>query len=323
MRALITGCAGFIGSHLGERLLEEGCAVRGVDCFNENYGRQAKLDNLRQAQQWDDFEFVPVDLSRGELDDLVEGCDVVVHLAAEPGVRPSWGERFEAYVRNNVIATQHLLDTLVRVAPETRLVYASSSSIYGMTAELPVPEEAKPAPHSPYGVTKLTGEHLCQTYRDNHGIALVTLRYFTAYGPRQRPDMAFHRFCRAALDRRPIHVFGDGTQSRDFTYVDDVVSATREATFREGIEGMTFNIGAGSRTSVREALELIEELAGYPLEVSYEETRAGDVRHTAADVSAAAALLGFAPGGALEDGLRAEFEWLAAAERGRPVSPVE
>jgi UDP-glucuronate 4-epimerase len=323
VRALVTGCAGFIGSHLSEQLLEEGWDVLGVDCFNENYGRPAKLENLREAQQWDGFEFVPVDLSRGELDDLVADCDIVIHLAAEPGVRPSWGERFEAYVRNNIVATQHLLDSLLKVGPKTRLVYASSSSIYGMAAELPAAEIAKPAPHSPYGVTKLAAEHLCQSYRENHGLPLVILRYFTVYGPRQRPDMAFHRFCRAAITGESIQVFGDGTQSRDFTYVEDLVSATREAAIRDEAIGRIFNIGAGSRVTVKEALGLIEEFAGRGLDVSYGDPRPGDVRHTAADTNAAAAVLGFDPKQPFEAGLRAEFEWLAAGDRARKHSRAE
>jgi nucleoside-diphosphate-sugar epimerase len=313
VRALITGCAGFIGSHLSERLLGDGWDVLGIDCFNENYGRRAKLENLREAQQWDAFEFVPVDLSRGDLADLVADCDVVLHLAAEPGTA-SWGDRFDAYVRNNIVATQHLLDALVASSGQTRLVYASSSSVYGANVPLPATETATPSPHSPYGVTKLAAEHLCRAYRENHGLQVVTLRYFSVYGPRQRPDMAFHRFCRAAIAGQPIHVYGDGSQSRDFTYVDDVVDATREAVTREGPDGSIINVGAGSRVTVREALAQIERFSGRPLEVSFGERRPGDVPHTAADTTLAAAELGFAPRHAFEDGLRAEFDWLAAGD---------
>jgi UDP-glucuronate 4-epimerase len=323
MRALITGCAGFIGSHLSERLLADGWNVLGIDCFNENYGRRAKLENLHEAQQWEAFEFVPVDLSRGDLAGLVADCDVVFHLAAEPGVRPSWGDRFDAYLRNNVVATQHLLDALIATSSRKRLVYASSSSIYGTAIPLPAAEDATPAPHSPYGVTKLAAEHLCRAYRENHGLNLVTLRYFSVYGPRQRPDMAFHRFCRAAIEGEPVRVYGDGMQSRDFTYVNDVVAATSEAAVRDGIDGGTFNIGAGSRVTLRDALGLIEEYAGHPLDVSFEERQPGDVRHTAADTTAASAGLGFAPRHSFEDGLRAEFDWLAAADPLRPLTRVD
>ena len=194
MRALVTGCAGFIGSHLTESLLDDGWTVVGIDCFNDNYARPQKLRNLERSMEWDGFEFVPIDLSRGDLYDLVEDCDVVFHLAAEPGVRSSWGSRFESYVRNNVMATQHLLEAAKR-CPEKRFVYASSSSIYGDAEQLPTPEFVTPRPFSPYGVTKLASEHLCRLYNGNFGVDTVGLRYFTVYGPRQRPDMAFTIFC--------------------------------------------------------------------------------------------------------------------------------
>ena len=225
MRTLVTGCAGFIGSHLTESLLADGHVVLGVDCFNDNYGRRDKLENLAHAQQWDGFEFVPVDLSRGDLHDLVEECDVVFHLAAEPGVRASWSGRFETYVRNNVVATQHLLEAARRV-PERRVVYASSSSVYGQAEQLPTAEDVLPQPFSPYGMTKLAAEHLCGLYHANYGVETVSLRYFTVYGPRQRPDMAFNIFCRAALAGETITIYGDGSQTRDFTFVGDIVAAT-------------------------------------------------------------------------------------------------
>jgi UDP-glucuronate 4-epimerase len=228
VKFIVTGCAGFIGSHLAESLLDDGHHVVGLDCFNANYGRREKLRNLERAREWDGFEFVPIDLSRGELAEFVSDCDVVFHLAAEPGVRHSWGTRFEAYLRNNVLATQLLLDAM-RPYPEKRLVYASSSSIYGEAESFPTLESVTPRPMSPYGATKLMGEHLCELYAANHGISFVALRYFSVYGPRQRPDMAFNLFCRAALTGEPIEVFGDGNQTRDFTYVSDVVTATRAA----------------------------------------------------------------------------------------------
>src|SRR4051794_1145653 len=221
MRALVTGCAGFIGSHLTESLLADGASVVGVDCFNDNYGRREKIGNLEQARDWEAFDFVPIDLARGDLQDIVVDCDVVFHLAAEPGVRASWGSRFETYVRNNVVATQHLLDAVT--ASRAKLVYASSSSVYGQAETFPTREDALPAPFSPYGVTKLTAEHLCQTYFANFGVEAVSLRFFSVYGPRQRPDMAFNIFCRAILEGRPLNVYGDGGQTRDFTYVADVV----------------------------------------------------------------------------------------------------
>ena len=309
MRALITGCAGFIGSHLTQALLGRGDAVVGIDCFNDNYGRAQKLRNLRHVTDWDSFEFVPVDLSRGDLAELTAGCDAIFHLAAEPGVRSSWGERYGQYVQNNIVATQHLLDA-VKERPEVRFVYASSSSIYGDAEALPTPEDALPRPISPYGQTKLSAEHLCQLYRANYDVDSVSLRYFTVFGPRQRPDMAFHIFCRAALEGRPVNVFGDGRQTRDFTYVSDVVAATAAAGEATLDDHRAFNIGGGTPTSVRQVLDLISELAGGSLEVDYLSREDGDVKDTGADTSRARAQLGFAPETSLEEGLSAEFEWM-------------
>jgi UDP-glucuronate 4-epimerase len=308
MRALVTGCAGFIGSHLTESLLEDGHEVVGVDCFNENYGRKQKLRNLERARQWDQFDFVPVDLSRGDLAELTVDCGVVYHLAAEPGVRASWGRRFDAYVRNNVMATQLLLDAVIS-EPGKRLVYASSSSVYGEAEAQPTSESALPRPFSPYGVTKLSAEHLCEAYRDNFGLDVVMLRYFSVFGPRQRPDMAFHRFCRAAMSDEGIEVYGDGAQTRDFTYVGDIVAATRLASESSVSSGRTYNVGGGLRASVNEALEIIGSLADRPLQVAYLDAQAGDVRETGADTSRARADLGFNPRTTLKEGLEAEFDW--------------
>jgi UDP-glucose 4-epimerase len=311
VKALVTGCAGFIGSHLTEALLADGISVVGADCFNDNYGRREKLHNLETAREWDHFDFVPVDLSRGELRDLVEECDIVYHLAAEPGVRPSWGLRFDQYLRNNVLATQLLLEAM-RDFPGTRFVYASSSSIYGDAEALPTPEATTPRPHSPYGMTKLAGEHLCTLYHGNHGVDTVALRYFSVFGPRQRPDMAFNIFCRAALSGEPITVFGDGRQTRDFTYVGDVVAATRAAAAAPDLGDRVFNVGGGSRTALAEAIELIGEFGGRPLEVRQLPAQDGDVRDTGADTALARQRLGFTPSTTFEDGLRAEFDWVSS-----------
>ena len=310
MRALVTGCAGFIGSHLTESLLADGHDVVGIDCFNENYGRSQKLRNLEHARQWDGFDFVPVDLSRGDLVELTADCDVVYHLAAEPGVRASWGRRFDAYVRNNVMATQLLLDAVI-AEPGRRMVYSSSSSVYGQAEALPTTETALPRPFSPYGVTKLSAEHLCEAYRDNWGLEVVMLRYFSVFGPRQRPDMAFHRFCRAAIHGEQIEVYGDGAQTRDFTYVTDIVQATRLASEADAAPGRTYNVGGGLRASVNDALEIVGALADRPLRVDYQDAQAGDVRETGADTARARGELGFDPQTSLEEGLRAEFEWAA------------
>ena len=309
MRALVTGCAGFIGSHLGESLLRDGHSVVGIDCFNDNYGRPQKLQNVQELMSWDAFEFVPVDLSRGDLKSLTDDCDAVFHLAAEPGVRPSWREnRYDFYNRNNVLATQHLLSAM-RDAPK-RLVYASSSSVYGDSEVFPTPETAVPRPISPYGMSKLSGEHLCHMYEKHFGIETVSLRYFTVFGPRQRPDMAFHRFCRAAVEGTQISVYGDGRQTRDFTYVEDIISATRAAAGTDVPTDSVYNIGGGTPASIRDVLDLLRDFAGGDLNVEYLSPEAGDVRDTEADTSAARRDLGFAPTTALKDGLLAEFEWV-------------
>jgi UDP-glucuronate 4-epimerase len=311
MRALVTGCAGFIGSHLTESLLADGCDVVGVDCFNDNYGRPQKLRHLEAARDWHAFDFVPLDLAQGSVADLVEGIDVVFHLAAEPGVRSSWGGRFESYLRNNVKATQQLLEALAG-QEGTRLVYASSSSVYGDAEALPTSEDAEPRPLSPYGMTKLSAEHLCQIYAANHGVRHVTLRYFSVYGPRQRPDMAFNLFCRAALQGEPITVFGDGRQTRDFTFVDDVVAATRAAATAPEAVGRTYNVGGSSRVGLADALALLEEFLGRPLEIRHADRERGDAKDTAADIARARSDLGYTPSTDFPTGLRAEFDWMAS-----------
>src|SRR3954451_7080491 len=257
MRALVTGCAGFIGSHLADSLLADGHEVVGVDCFNDNYERTDKRRNLEHALEWSEFDFVPLDLVRGDLASLIDDVDAVFHLAAEPGVRSSWGPRFDNYQHNNVVATQRLLEA-ARRTPEKRFVYASSSSIYGQAEALPTPETTVPRPFSPYGVTKLAAEHLCEAYHGNFGVSAVSLRYFSVYGPRQRPDMAFNTFCRAAIAGRPLTLFGDGGETRAFTYVGDGAAATRAAAEAPGAVAGVYNVGGGSRVSVNEAIQLLE-----------------------------------------------------------------
>jgi UDP-glucuronate 4-epimerase len=310
MRALVTGCAGFIGSNLVDDLLSDGHDVVGVDCFNDNYGRRQKLRNLGQARSWDRFDFVPVDLSRGAVEDLVADCDVVFHLAAEPGVRSSWGQRFDSYLRNNVLATQHLLEAARAESPSKRFVFASSSSIYGQAERFPTPEDVIPCPQSPYGATKLAAEHLCGLYRSNFGVDTVSLRLFSVFGPRQRPDMAFSNFFAALLSGRPATVLGDGRQTRDFTYVGDVVRALRIAADVKGLTTRVFNIGGGARTSLMEVIGIIEDLAGAPLPIEMVQAVRGDVRDTAADTGLAHRQLGFEPQTSLREGLEAQFRWM-------------
>jgi nucleoside-diphosphate-sugar epimerase len=310
-RVLVTGCAGFIGSHLTEALLADGHDVVGLDCFSDNYPAVQKLANLARARDHDGFELHSVDLATADLDHILDGCDVVFHLAAEPGVRSSWGSRFDRFVHSNVEATQRLLEAL-RPTPGRRIVYASSSSIYGESEQLPTREDAPPRPLSPYGVTKLAGEQLCRVYHVNHGLETVALRFFTVFGPRQRPDMAFRRFCEAAARGGPIELYGDGRQSRDFTYVADVVRAIRAAGSAPRAPGRAYNVGGGSPISLNGALEQLAAIAGRPLDVSRAERESGDVLHTAADVTRAREDLGFAPATTFADGLSAEYEWVLA-----------
>jgi UDP-glucuronate 4-epimerase len=310
--ALVTGCAGFIGSHLTESLLRDGYEVLGVDCFNDNYGRGEKEANLALALGYDRFALRVADLASADAAELLAGRDVVFHLAAEPGVRTSWGARFDRFVRNNVVATQRLLEA-ARGTPETRFVYASSSSVYGDSERLPTTEEDTPRPLSPYGVTKLAAEQLCGLYHANHGVNTVALRFFTVYGPRQRPDMAFRRFCQSAVAGAPIRLYGDGRQSRDFTFVADVVAAVRAAGASTAGVGAVYNIGGGARVSVNNTLELLADIAGRRLDVRRGTRESGDVLHTGADIRRAREDLCFSPATGLEAGLRAEFEW--AVER--------
>jgi UDP-glucuronate 4-epimerase len=321
MRILVTGCAGFIGSHLTESLLGDGHAVVGVDCFNDNYARPEKLRNLQLARDWDAFDFVPIDLSRGDLHDIVEECEVCFHLAAEPGVRASWGTRFDHYLRNNVLTTQHLLEA-AKSLPERRFVYASSSSIYGHAADLPTPEDALPRPFSPYGATKLAGEHLCGLYQSNYGVQTVVLRYFSVYGPRQRPDMAFTIFGKALRDGLPVRLHGDGSQTRDFTYVGDVVLATRRAAIAKDAAGGVFNIGGGSQISLSDALSTLERIAGRRAAVEHVPVQKGDVRDTRASTERARIALDFSPKVGLEQGLDLQYQWLREAEASRSAFSV-
>jgi UDP-glucuronate 4-epimerase len=313
-RALVTGCAGFIGSHVAEALLARGDDVVGIDCFTDNYAREDKRANVAQACEHDGFTLVKADLVTMDVERLLDGCDAVYHLAAEPGVRSSWGQRFDRYLRNNIRATQRLLEASAR-EPGRRIVYASSSSVYGESEALPTPEDATPRPLSPYGVTKLAAEQLCRLYHAEQSVDAVALRFFSVYGPRQRPDMAFRRFCEAAAAGAPIEVFGDGRQTRDFTFVGDVVAAVLAAGEAGGVGGEAYNIGGGSRVSLASTLELLAAIAGRPLDVRHHERESGDVQDTGADIALAGEALGFAPRTDLRTGLAAEFAWVIERTR--------
>jgi UDP-glucose 4-epimerase len=309
MKALVTGAAGFIGSHLAGLLLDRGAEVTGLDCFTDYYARSIKEANLADNRGRGRFRFVEARIQDADLPALLDGVTHVFHLAAQAGVRTSWGRDFRTYTENNVEASQQLLECCVGL-PLERFVYASSSSIYGDNTAIPMREDARPQPVSPYGVTKLAAEQLCYLYHVNHGVPATSLRYFTVYGPRQRPDMGFHRFIRAAIAGDAISLFGDGEQTRDFTFVADAVAATAAAGTR-GVPGRAYNIGGGSRVSINEVLEMIGRVAGAPLTVRREPAQKGDMRDTFADTSLAKADLGFAPAVTLEEGIEAEYRWLS------------
>ncbi|HWW82100.1 MAG TPA: NAD-dependent epimerase/dehydratase family protein [Vicinamibacterales bacterium] len=309
MKALVTGVAGFIGSTLAERLVDQGADVVGIDCFTDYYPRPIKERNLsRLLGRPDRFRFVESRIQDADLGSLLNDRTHIFHLAAQAGVRKSWGRDFAVYTVNNIEATQMLLEACTKVKVE-RVVYASSSSVYGDHVPMPMKEDALPQPVSPYGVTKLAAEQLCTLYYLNYGVPTVSLRYFTVYGPRQRPDMGFHKFLRATLEGKPISVYGDGEQTRDFTFVADAVTATIAAATR-GFPGRVYNIGGGSRVSINEVLEMIGRVAGRRPLITADEAQKGDMRHTYADTWLARTDLGFAPSVELEQGLAAEHRWL-------------
>jgi nucleoside-diphosphate-sugar epimerase len=308
VKALVTGAAGFIGSTLVDRLLADGAHVTGVDCFTDYYARELKERNLEAARQHPRFAFVEASLLDADLPALLDGVTHVFHLAAQAGVRKSWGTEFDVYVINNVSATQRLLEACVG-RPLTRFVYASTSSVYGDAAAIPMREDARVEPVSPYGVTKLAGEHLCFLYQVNHGIPSVAVRFFTVYGPRQRPDMGFHRFLTAAIDGQTLTRYGDGEQTRDFTFVDDAVAATVAAGTR-GVIGRVYNVGGGSRVSVNDVFTIVSGIIGRDVRIDEQPPQKGDMRDTYADTSRAHEDLGYRPAISLADGLRAEYQWL-------------
>jgi UDP-glucose 4-epimerase len=310
MRALVTGAAGFIGSTLSERLVADGAEVVGLDCFTDYYPRPMKERNLKGLLGGQRFQFIESTIQQADLRGILAGCTHVFHLAAQAGVRKSWGTDFTVYTVNNVDATQVLLEAIAGAGHIERLVYASSSSVYGDLVAMPMREDALPQPVSPYGVTKLAAEQLCYLYYTNYRVPAVSLRYFTVYGPRQRPDMGFHKFLRAALRQEPMSLFGDGEQTRDFTYVHDAVGATIAAATR-GVPGRVYNIGGGSRVSMNQVIEMIGRVTGRQLNTTRDDAQKGDMRHTYADTTLARQDLGFAPRVGLEEGLAAEYQWLS------------
>lgn len=306
--ALVTGAAGFIGSHLTDALLAEGWEVRGVDVFTDYYEPARKRDNLAAALRSEHFELHQLDLAHAELAPWVEGCDVVFHLAAQAGVRASWSQDFQQYVDGNVLGTQRLLDAARAVHVE-RFVHASSSSVYGSAVPYPTEESATLGPENPYGVTKLAAEHLCTAYAASFGLSTVSLRYFTVYGSRQRPDMAIHRMIESALGGPAFELYGDGSQVRDFTHVSDVVSATLRAAVARLSPGEVLNVAGGHQVPLLEVLEQVERCVGASVVVEHRPVAVGDVHRTAASIKAAADVLEWAPAVSLAEGLDEQVAW--------------
>jgi nucleoside-diphosphate-sugar epimerase len=306
--ALVTGCAGFIGSHLCERLLADGWRVTGVDSFTDYYDPLRKLDNLRGFRDDPDFDLVECDLATAPLDGLLAGVDTVWHLAGQPGVRASFGDGFTDYLHANVLGTQRLLEAAAEHGGLHRFVYASSSSVYGNAAEMPTTERCPLRPVSPYGMTKVATETLAHTYFDLFGVPVVGLRYFTVYGPRQRPDMAFSRFIAAGIEGRPLTIHGSGEQLRDFTFVEDIVDAT-VAAGETGRPGAAYNVGGGRPVPLNHAIGLLARALDRPLLVEHHDSACGDARATGADASRCERDLGVSPSVPLEVGIERQVAW--------------
>ncbi len=319
-RAVVTGAAGFIGSHLCDRLLELGHKVVGIDSFADYYARALKEQNLEALRAHPDFTFEELDLVDADLRPVLRGANVVYHLAGRPGVRPSWGEQFDSYLRDNVLATQRLLESLKEI-PVDRLVFAGSSSVYGDAEMFPTKETALPRPVSPYGVTKLAAEHLTLLYTKNFGLPVVSVRYFTVYGPRQRPDMAFSRFMQAMVDGEPIEVFGDGEQTREFTYVSDAVEGTIKAATAD-VVGQVVNLGGGSRVTINRVLATLEDISRAKARRKTLPAALGDPRHTGASINLARERLGWEPRVSLREGLTRQWEWFQASRSREKTSHV-
>lgn len=306
--ALVTGCAGFIGSHLCERLLNEGYKIIGIDCFTDYYERNLKEKNLYSFIGNSNFFFVEKDLLKVSLSNYLEDIDFVFHQAGQPGVRGSWGREFDLYTNNNILATQYILES-VKNYPIKKMVYASSSSIYGNTKELPMREDFLPKPFSPYGVSKLSAENLCNLYYQNYGVPVVSLRYFTVYGPRQRPEMAISLFIQKIIKGETLFIYGDGFQGRDFTYIDDIVSANILAA-KSSVKGEILNVGSGHPIKLIELVRLLENIIGKKADIKFVEKQKGDVCDTYADISKIKKLLKFRPVTSIEEGLKSQVEYI-------------
>lgn len=310
---LVTGVAGFIGSHLAERLIAEGHEVVGIDCFVPYYPRSMKERNLEALLRAPTFRLHEQDIRYGDLACLLERVEYVFHLAAQAGVRSSWGTEFTDYLEHNVLGTQRLLE-LCKSTRISKFIYASSSSVYGACPTVPFSEGQLVTPVSPYGVTKLAAEHLCSLYHRSFGIPVISLRLFTVYGPRQRPDMAISRFLAASMEDAPIAIYDDGEQTRDFTYVSDVIDGMIAA-MECNAAGEVINVGGGSTTSVNQLVQTVCRITGKRLRATHVPPAYGDMRHTYADVTKARKMLHFEPKVDLEEGLARHYEWMRRGEK--------
>jgi nucleoside-diphosphate-sugar epimerase len=307
---IVTGAAGFIGSHLVEALLAQGETVIAVDEFNDYYDPDLKRKNIAHLLTHPNFKLIEGNIQSLDWRSLLMNVDIVYHQAAQAGVRASWGEGFHLYTERNISATQVLLEAAKDSPHLKRFVFASTSSIYGDAETLPTSETVCPKPVSPYGITKLAAERLCGLYNKNFGVPCVGLRYFTVYGPRQRPDMAFHKFFKAVIEDKEISVYGDGQQTRDFTFVSDAVAANLAASMAPDAIGEVFNIGGGSRVVLTQVLDTMETIVGKKIKRKHIDQAMGDARHTAADVSKAEKNLNYKPEISLDKGLNLEWEWI-------------
>ncbi|MBF4561452.1 NAD-dependent epimerase/dehydratase family protein [Microbacterium sp. VKM Ac-2870] len=309
MKAIVTGGAGFVGSRLAAVLAERGHDVLAVDCFTDYYDRSIKERNVDRLTSVG-AKFLDADLLKADLQSLLADASLIFHQAGQPGVRSSWGREFAHYLDANISLTQKILEAVKSSDTLSRFVYASSSSVYGDAESFPTSEDSLTRPVSPYGVSKLAAEHLCSLYARNFGVPTISLRYFTVYGPGQRPDMAFTRFTRAAVTGGEIDVYGDGNQVRDFTYIDDIVEANIAAALAPDIHpGTVLNVAGGSSTTIRDALELLRPWSSRGFTVRFHPTVSGDVYRTGGDTSRIRAMLGWYPKVSLEDGLKAQFAW--------------
>lgn len=309
MKCLVTGAAGFIGSNVCQKLLSLGYQVIGIDSFLDYYPRKIKEANIYEFLSHKNFKFIEADISYLYLDKILDNVSYIFHLAAQAGVRASWGKDFSIYINSNIQATQKLLEHCLPLKSLKKFIYASSSSVYGNTNVFPIPEEAERQPLSPYGASKLLGENLCYLYWKSYNLPVISLRFFTVFGPRQRPDMAFHKFIKAALSNQEIAIYGDGKQTRDFTYIDDIVNANI-LSMETDVNGKVFNIGGGARISLIEVIHIIQKIIGKEIKIKYMEKQRGDMLHTYADLTKAKLLLRYNPQVPLEEGLKKEVAWI-------------